>query len=67
MGELIDRDQLRDLVGAGAQLVEVLPEDEYREDHLPGAISIPLTHLDREAAARLDRNRTVIVYCFDSA
>jgi rhodanese-related sulfurtransferase len=67
VGELIDRDQLRDLVAAGAQLVEVLPEDEYREDHLPGAISIPLTHLDREAASRLDRNHTVVVYCFDSA
>ena len=67
MGELVDRDQLRDLVAKGAQLVEVLPEEEYREDHLPGAINIPLQHLDRDGAARLDPNRTVIVYCFDSA
>ncbi len=67
MGTLIDRDQLRDLVAAGAQLVEVLPEEEYREDHLPGAISIPLQQLDRKGAARLNPNRAVIVYCWDSA
>ena len=54
-------------MAAGAQLVEVLPEEEYREQHLPGAVSIPLTHLDREQAARLDPGRTVIVYCWDAA
>jgi rhodanese-related sulfurtransferase len=33
---------LRELLTARAQLVEVLPADEYSEQHLPGAISIPL-------------------------
>lgn len=37
---------LRALLAARAQLVEVLPADEYREQHLPGAISIPLKALD---------------------
>ena len=55
------------MVEAGAQLVEVLPEEEYVEDHLPGAISIPLRHLGDEASTRLDRNRPVIVYCWDTA
>jgi rhodanese-related sulfurtransferase len=61
----INAHQLRELVGAGAQLVEVLPEAEYREDHLPSAISIPLKTLDTEAAQQLDRTRAVIVYCWD--
>ena len=67
MGSLIDRDQLQAQMARGAQLVEVLPEDEYREDHLPGALSIPLTKLDRDSASILEKGRPVVVYCWDSA
>jgi rhodanese-related sulfurtransferase len=42
----IDAHRLRQLLAADAQLVEVLSEAEYREDHLPGAINIPLEGLD---------------------
>ena len=63
----IDRDGLRQIVAAGAQLVEVLPAEEYAEDHLPGAISLPLRRIDAEALTVLDRNRPVIVYCWDTA
>jgi rhodanese-related sulfurtransferase len=63
----VDRNELRRMVEAGAQLVEVLPEEEYAEDHLPKAISIPLGRLDDEARTALDRNRPVIVYCWDIA
>lgn len=66
MARAIGRDRLQQLVGDGAQLVEVLPEEEYRAQHLPGALSLPLTKLDRSSAPRLDRNRPVIVYCADS-
>jgi hypothetical protein len=39
----IDRDALqRLLVEQQAQLVEVLPAAEYEDEHLPGAINIPL-------------------------
>ncbi len=37
---------VRRLVDEGAALVEVLPEAEYAEEHLPGAISPPLKRLD---------------------
>jgi len=63
----IDRNQVQQLVGRGAQLVEVLPPDEYEEDHLPGAISLPLRRLETEAVRMLDRSRPVIVYCWDTA
>jgi rhodanese-related sulfurtransferase len=63
----IDRNQVQMLVERGAQLVEVLPPDEYEEDHLPGAISLPLRRLETEATRRLDRTRPVIVYCWDTA
>jgi rhodanese-related sulfurtransferase len=65
MPKPIDRREVQRLLGEGAQLVEVLPADGYAEQHLPGAINIPLKELDRESAKRLDRGRPVIVYCYD--
>jgi rhodanese-related sulfurtransferase len=67
MAHAIDRDQLQELVAGGAQLIEVLPAREYEEDHLPGARSIPLKKLDRDALATLDPKRPIIVYCWDIA
>ncbi|MFL5894213.1 MAG: rhodanese-like domain-containing protein [Thermoleophilaceae bacterium] len=62
----IDIDRVQELLAAGAQLVEVLPEEEYREERLPGAVNIPLKQLDASTTAALDRTRPVIVYCWDS-
>ncbi len=61
----IDRDEVQQLLTAGAQLIEVLPPAEYEDEHLPGAISIPLKELDRKTTGQLDRGRPVIVYCYD--
>ena len=48
-----------------AQLVEVLPAKEFGEEHIVGAINIPLKQLDERAPRELDRERPVIVYCND--
>ena len=61
----IEIDQLHELLAGGAQLVEVLPSEEYEEQHLPGAVSIPLKQLDAETTASLDRANPVVVYCWD--
>jgi rhodanese-related sulfurtransferase len=61
----IELAQLQELLDGGAQLVEVLPAAEYAEEHLPGAVSLPLKELDAASAARLDRTRPVVVYCWD--
>ena len=53
-------------MAAGAQLVEVLPADEYEDEHLPGAVNLPLKKLDAATASSLDRGRAVIVYCYDT-
>jgi rhodanese-related sulfurtransferase len=63
----IDRDEVRRLVQEGATLVEVLPVKEYEEDHLPGAVNLPLRRLETEAVTLLDPTRPVIVYCWDAA
>jgi rhodanese-related sulfurtransferase len=62
----INRNRVRELVAEGAQLVEVLPREEYEDEHLPGAVNLPLKELNRETASQLDRSRPVIVYCYDS-
>jgi rhodanese-related sulfurtransferase len=65
--EEIRRHEVQRLVEAGAQLVEVLPSPEYEEEHLPGAIHLPLKYIDARATTVLDRNRPVVVYCWDTA
>jgi rhodanese-related sulfurtransferase len=65
MPERIEFERLRELLAEGAQLVEVLPAEEYTEEHLPAAINIPLKTLDAETTAQLDKTRPVIVYCWD--
>ena len=67
MAREIDRDGVRRLMEQGAQVVEVLPADEYNEDHLPGAINLPLRKIEIEASQVLDPSRPVIVYCWDTA
>jgi rhodanese-related sulfurtransferase len=67
MPKRIDRLEVQRLLQSGAQLVEVLPPQEYEEEHLPGAISLPLRRIETQARDRLDPNRPVIVYCFDAA
>jgi rhodanese-related sulfurtransferase/CBS domain-containing protein len=61
----IDRREVQRLLQKGAHLVEVLPAREYEEEHLVGAISIPLKRLTSEIARRLDGNQPIIVYCWD--
>jgi rhodanese-related sulfurtransferase len=62
----IDADELQQLMSDGAQLVEVLPETEYAEEHLPGAVNLPLKQLDSTSTAQLERRRAIVVYCWDA-
>ncbi|MEE9248970.1 MAG: rhodanese-like domain-containing protein [Dehalococcoidia bacterium] len=65
MPTIIGREDVQRLLRNGAQLLDVLPVNDYEQDHLPGAINIPLPKLDRGSVANLDRHRPVIVYCHD--
>ncbi len=62
----IDRHEVEPLLtDEAAQLVEVLPEAEFEDEHLPGAINIPLKDLNGETTRQLKRGQPVIVYCHD--
>ena len=63
MPQEIHRNKLQTLMAAGAQLVEVLASSVYRKGHLPGAINIPLAEFDEVRLSKLDKQRSIIVYC----
>ena len=66
MARSIDRDEVQRLMGRGAQIVDVLPAPEYGENHLPGAVNLPLRKIEAEALRVLDPGRPVVVYCADT-
>ena len=66
MSEPVGANSVRRLSDQGAQIVEVLPADEYGQLQLPGGINLPLKELDAATAAeRLDPRVAVVVYCWD--
>ena len=55
--------QARELIDAGAQVVDVRTAVEHAESHIAGAAHIPLDRLDKESAETLDSDRPVVIYC----
>ena len=59
-------DELDRLLSAGANLIEVLPAAEFDEEHLPGAINLPLRQVSPDGVTGLNTSGPVVVYCWDS-
>lgn len=47
--------------------MEVLPREEFDDHHLPGALNMTLGRIETDAPGRLEAERPVVVYCWDSA
>ena len=59
----IAREEVQRLMNEeAAQLVEVLPSQEYQDEHIEGATNVPLKRLNRETTNHLDKSRPIIVY-----
>jgi rhodanese-related sulfurtransferase len=65
MPENASRDEVQMLIRNGARVLEVLGPKEYEEAHLPQAINIPLSKLNRETTVSLSDQRPIVVYCHD--
>jgi rhodanese-related sulfurtransferase len=63
----IELPEIQALMGQRAQIVDVLAPDEYDDEHLPGAINLPLKKLDRQTTGVLQRGRPIVTYCHDFA
>src|ERR1700730_13255096 len=61
--EPVSRDELLDRLRSGiAAVLDVRPEDEFRQGHLPGALNIPLAQLEQRLA-ELPADREIVAYC----
>jgi rhodanese-related sulfurtransferase len=61
--EPVSRDELTDRLRSGTAIVlDVRPEDEFRQGHLPGALNIPLSQLERRLA-ELPADQEIVAYC----
>ena len=58
----LDPTRARELIDAGAQVVDVRTAKEHAASHIEGAAHVPLERLDEEAE-ELDRERPLVVYC----
>lgn len=64
--ELLDQDEVVRRASSGEiLLLDVRPEEEYRQSHLRSATSIPLGEL-KKRFRELPRDKTIVAYCRDS-
>lgn len=66
MPESIGLPDLKRLLADGVQVIDVLAPNEYVEQHLPGAVNIPLKQLGSQTTAGLDHHKSIAVYCHDA-
>lgn len=61
--EPVSLDDLRRRIRAGdVTVIDVRPEEEFRSGHIPGALSIPVTQLERRLV-EIPKRREVVAYC----
>ena len=62
----VDHREVIAMLSSGAQIVDVLPPQEYHGAHIKGAVHIPLPRILADAPSLLDRSQQTVVYCRDS-
>jgi rhodanese-related sulfurtransferase len=65
----ITRDELKAKMESGDEfkLVETLPEAEFKKQHLPGAINLPVERIrELDPHALPNKHENIVVYCADS-
>lgn len=61
--EPVNRDDLlKRVIEGGVTVIDVRPVGEYREGHIPGALSVPLGHL-KALLSQLPADQEIIAYC----
>jgi rhodanese-related sulfurtransferase len=59
---MVDGAKARELVKAGALLLDVRTPQEFSREHIDGAVNIPLSELDRNMSS-LKKDQPIVVYC----
>lgn len=56
------KDMLKEIQNGEAVLIDVRPEDEYKNQHITGALSIPIHNLETHISS-LPKDKKIIAYC----
>jgi len=62
VGREVSRDEARELIAEGAQVVDIRAEHEWEAGRIAGATHLPLAEL-AQRAGEIDRERPVILCC----
>lgn len=65
MVKKIGRNEFRELIctNKNVRIVDVLDMDHFNQEHMRGAISLPLSSLEKRAEETLHKNDKIVVYC----
>ena len=62
----INREDVQRMTAEGTVLIDTLPENEYAEEHIAGAVNIPQKKLTADGTTHLAKDAPLIVYCYDT-
>lgn len=65
MVKIINRDELMKMISSGEnfKLADVLSKEHYADEHIKGAISLPLDEIQERAEQVLKKDEVIVVYC----
>ena len=64
----VSRAKAHEMLTAGGVVVDVRTDAEFRKEHLPGVLNIPLDRLGEEIDSRVpDRNRPILLHCLSGS
>lgn len=59
----ISLNKAKEKIENGAYLVDVRSNNEYKKNHIKGAINIPVDEIKNQKRKIISKNDTIIVYC----
>lgn len=65
MVKKISREELMNMISSGQRfkLVDVLEKEHFKQEHIKGAISLPVNEIEKKAAKLFKKDETIVVYC----
>jgi phage shock protein E len=58
----------RQLLSGNAKIIDVRTESEFRQEHVPGAINIPLNELENRVSREIpEKSQILLVHCLSGA
>jgi len=61
----VDAVRAQRLLRQHTTFVDVLPAAVFQQEHLPGAVSLPLETFEASQVEGFERDKALLVYCFD--